>query len=72
MDNAPTHRANIVMEFLNSCGSFIAFVPAYCPELALIKKYFGVLKDYVNKRETSTVTKWKSKQGIELIVRWIK
>ena len=72
MDNAPTHRANIVMEYLNSCGTFIAFVPAYCPELAPVEKYFGVHKGYVNKRETSTVTKWKSKQGIALIARWIK
>ena len=69
MDNASPHRANIVMEYLDSCGTFIAFVPTYCPELAPVKKYFGLLKSYVNKRETNKNTNSNSKQGVALIAK---
>ena len=72
MDNASFHRAKIVMEFLDSCGVCVAFIPPYSPELAPVEKYFGILKDLVNKSKTTTVINWKSKEGIALIGKWIK
>ena len=72
MDNASTHKAGIVKEFLNSWGTFVAFIPPYSPELAPVEKYFGVLKSLVNKSNTTLVISWRSKEGIALIARWIK
>ena len=72
MDNASPHQANIVMEYLDSCDIFIAFVPTFCPELAPVEKYFGVLKGYMNEIETNKNTNFNSKQGVALIAKSVR
>ena len=57
MDNASSHRAKTVKEFLDSRGAHVVFIPPYSPVLVPVEKYFGVLKDLVRKDKTTTVIK---------------
>ena len=72
LDNATSHRAKVVKKFLDSWGSFVAFIPPYSPELAPVEKYFRVLKNRVNKSKATTIVNLKLKEGVDFVSRCIK
>ena len=44
LDNSPIHTSKWSLEYMNSCGCRIMFLPTYSPQFALIELLFGTLK----------------------------
>ena len=60
LDNASTHRSNIMKKYINEKNLKIAYIPAYSPELAPVEKYFSMLKRIVIKKTTGMQINWKT------------
>ena len=63
MDNASIHRSKIVKDTIHQEKLKIAFIPTYSPDLALIEKYFSLLKLIVIKVTQGSLVNLKSKNS---------
>ena len=61
LDNASSHRAKIVRDYIESRGTNVAFIPAYSPEFDPVEKYFGDQK-LGKKKQISQFLDWKTKK----------
>ena len=71
LDNASSHRAKCVRDFAESWGVNIAFLPPYCPEMAPVEKFFGILKCLIRKDKTYSTMNW-NKHGVHFISDWVR
>jgi transposase len=55
MDNLPSHRANIVEEFLNKHKVLYVYLPPYSPELNPIEEAFSKIKHFIRKQKPRTL-----------------
>ena len=50
----PLKEKKNVMELLDSCEAYVAYIPPYSTELAPVEKYFEVLKYLISKDKIIT------------------
>ena len=67
MDNAFIYRSTRVETFIEDRKLNVLYIPTYFPELALVKKYFSMLKRLVAKGSSGLQLNWKSIDSRDLL-----
>ena len=72
MDNAVTHRSNIIREYFKENDMKVVYIPPYMPELAPIERLFSILKHSVLKRSIGKLINLRSEEADKIINKSIR
>ena len=66
LDNCPSHRAKIVMDYLKSRSWSIYFLPPYSPQLAPVELAFNHIKSHIRYKVRGTIVKLNKAEALNI------